>query len=109
MAKLQEKIDTKTEEMENLKKECKESKKNKDSYLEKKKTKLTKIMVNIGHLSKFTLFHIQTTSFFKETLCRLETLKTDRDENKQIALGTSKLNYLDPRYCLIYQMWFLTL
>lgn len=28
---------------------------------------------------------------------KLELLATDREENKEIALGTSKLNYLDPR------------
>ncbi|KAI6230173.1 DNA topoisomerase I [Aphelenchoides fujianensis] len=33
----------------------------------------------------------------KEQLRRLKIQRTDRDENKQIALGTSKLNYLDPR------------
>lgn len=33
----------------------------------------------------------------KETLKRMKTQRTDKDENKQIALGTSKLNYLDPR------------
>ncbi len=27
----------------------------------------------------------------------MEVQATDREENKQIALGTSKLNYLDPR------------
>ncbi|XP_023326331.1 DNA topoisomerase 1 [Eurytemora carolleeae] len=32
-----------------------------------------------------------------EQLEKLEIQKTDRDENKSIALGTSKLNYLDPR------------
>ena len=32
-----------------------------------------------------------------EQLNRLETQRTDKEENKQIALGTSKLNYLDPR------------
>merc|ERR1712083_1219882 len=32
-----------------------------------------------------------------EQLEKLEIQKTDRDENKTIALGTSKLNYLDPR------------
>ena len=32
-----------------------------------------------------------------EQLEKLEIQKTDRDENKNIALGTSKLNYLDPR------------
>ncbi|KAH0549374.1 DNA topoisomerase I, mitochondrial isoform X1 [Cotesia glomerata] len=33
----------------------------------------------------------------KEQLTKLEVQRTDRDENKAIALGTSKLNYLDPR------------
>lgn len=33
----------------------------------------------------------------KEQLKRLELDETNRDENKTIALGTSKLNYLDPR------------
>lgn len=33
----------------------------------------------------------------KERLLKLEVQATDREENKQIALGTSKLNYLDPR------------
>ncbi|XP_049578718.1 DNA topoisomerase I, mitochondrial isoform X4 [Syngnathus scovelli] len=32
-----------------------------------------------------------------ESLLKLEVQATDREENKQIALGTSKLNYLDPR------------
>ena len=30
-------------------------------------------------------------------LTKLEIQLTDKDENKDIALGTSKLNYLDPR------------
>ena len=32
-----------------------------------------------------------------EQLQKLEIQETDKDENKTIALGTSKLNYLDPR------------
>jgi DNA topoisomerase-1 len=32
-----------------------------------------------------------------EELEKLEIQKTDKDENKTISLGTSKLNYLDPR------------
>lgn len=32
-----------------------------------------------------------------DQLMKLEVQATDREENKQIALGTSKLNYLDPR------------
>ena len=37
-----------------------------------------------------------------EQLEKLEIMKTDRDENKSIALGTSKLNYLDPRISVEY-------
>lgn len=33
----------------------------------------------------------------KEQLMKLQVQATDRDENKTIALSTSKLNYLDPR------------
>lgn len=33
----------------------------------------------------------------QEQLQKLEIQETDKDENKTIALGTSKLNYLDPR------------
>ena len=33
----------------------------------------------------------------KEGLKKLEIQVTDKEENKDIALGTSKLNYLDPR------------
>lgn len=33
----------------------------------------------------------------EDQLLRMELQATDREENKQIALGTSKLNYLDPR------------
>ncbi|XP_037659289.1 DNA topoisomerase I, mitochondrial isoform X2 [Choloepus didactylus] len=33
----------------------------------------------------------------EEQLGRLTTQATDKEENKQVALGTSKLNYLDPR------------
>ncbi|XP_042319003.1 DNA topoisomerase I, mitochondrial isoform X2 [Sceloporus undulatus] len=33
----------------------------------------------------------------EEQLAKLDMQATDKEENKQIALGTSKLNYLDPR------------
>ncbi|XP_018800445.1 PREDICTED: DNA topoisomerase 1 [Bactrocera latifrons] len=39
----------------------------------------------------------KTLERLKEQLKKLELQETDRDENKTIALGTSKLNYLDPR------------
>ncbi|XP_010764239.1 DNA topoisomerase 1-like, partial [Notothenia coriiceps] len=33
----------------------------------------------------------------EELLLKMELQATDKEENKQISLGTSKLNYLDPR------------
>lgn len=39
----------------------------------------------------------KTVERLKEQLLKLEVQETDREENKSIALGTSKLNYLDPR------------
>lgn len=33
----------------------------------------------------------------REQLDKLNLQATDKEENKDIALGTSKLNYLDPR------------
>ena len=33
----------------------------------------------------------------EEQLMKLDVKATDKQENKEIALGTSKLNYLDPR------------
>lgn len=38
----------------------------------------------------------------KDQLRKLEVQETDRDENKTISLGTSKLNYLDPRISIAW-------
>ncbi|CAI4226827.1 unnamed protein product [Auanema sp. JU1783] len=38
----------------------------------------------------------------KEQLKKLKISRTDKDENKQIALSTSKLNYLDPRISIAW-------
>jgi len=38
----------------------------------------------------------------KEQLMKLEVQATDKEENKEIALGTSKLNYLDPRIAVAW-------
>lgn len=38
----------------------------------------------------------------KEQVKKMEIQQTDKDENKQIALGTSKLNYLDPRISIAW-------
>ena len=39
-----------------------------------------------------------------EQLEKLEIQRTDKDENKTIALGTSKLNYLDPRLVFAFPL-----
>lgn len=38
----------------------------------------------------------------KDQLEKLETQQVDKEENKTIALGTSKLNYLDPRISIAW-------
>nr|XP_020144624.1 DNA topoisomerase I, mitochondrial isoform X3 [Microcebus murinus] len=46
----------------------------------------------------------------QDQLARLSAQATDKEENKQVALGTSKLNYLDPRisiaWCVGLGLWF---
>ncbi|CAK5085600.1 unnamed protein product [Meloidogyne enterolobii] len=74
METLQNKINEKKKEYKEIKAELKKNKN--DEKLQKKYTRV------------------------KEQLVKLKTQHTDKDENKQIALGTSKLNYLDPRFFL---------
>jgi DNA topoisomerase-1 len=84
MANLKGKIDDKLEklaeakkELKELKKEMKSSKSSKtEAALEKKKAAVKRV---------------------EDQLRKLEVAQTDKEENKTIALGTSKLNYLDPR------------
>lgn len=38
----------------------------------------------------------------EEQLARLRAQATDKEENKQVALGTAKLNYLDPRISIAW-------
>lgn len=45
----------------------------------------------------------------EEQLMKLQVQATDREENKQIALGTSKLNYLDPRISVAWYFLFICL
>ncbi|XP_053282950.1 DNA topoisomerase I, mitochondrial [Pleuronectes platessa] len=86
MANLQAKIDARKEklalsktELKQVKKEAK-TKGNPDSKLqvlvERKKSAVQRA---------------------EEQLMKMEVQATDKEENKQVALGTSKLNYLDPR------------
>ncbi|XP_036399788.1 DNA topoisomerase I, mitochondrial [Megalops cyprinoides] len=84
MANLQAKIDSRKEQLSLAKAELKQAKKeakaNSDSKLQALVEKKKKAVQRC-----------------EEQLLRMEIQATDREENKQIALGTSKLNYLDPR------------
>ncbi|XP_068613289.1 DNA topoisomerase I, mitochondrial-like [Brachionichthys hirsutus] len=86
MANLQAKIDARKEQLALAKTELKQAKKEAktkggsdpklQALVERKKTAVKRC---------------------EEQLLKMEVQATDREENKQIALGTSKLNYLDPR------------
>lgn len=84
MENLQNKIDAKKEEIKKVKKEIKGIK---ADYKQAKSVKTKNLYDN----KKKTLARLE------EQLNKLEVQATDKDENKEIALGTSKLNYLDPR------------
>lgn len=78
---MQEKIELKREAVAKSEKEFKAAKKaakggGSKAELDKKKKAVERMM---------------------EQLNKLETQAVDKEENKTIALGTSKLNYLDPR------------
>ncbi|XP_022671948.1 DNA topoisomerase 1-like isoform X2 [Varroa destructor] len=77
MENLQKKIDEKEDQIIEAKREYREAKKHADKATAEKK-----------HKRLLTL---------EDQLKKLQVQATDREENKQIALGTSKLNYLDPR------------
>jgi len=77
MENLQTKINEKKKQLKETKKELKDAKKEKDEKtIDKCSKKLEKL---------------------QQQLKKLEVSAVDKEENKQIALGTSKLNYLDPR------------
>ncbi|CAH2324068.1 DNA topoisomerase 1 [Pelobates cultripes] len=84
MANIMTKIDAKKEQILLAKKELKEAKK---EAKEKDSEKLQKVLERKK----------RAVQRAEEQLMRLEVHATDREENKQIALSTSKLNYLDPR------------
>jgi len=84
MQNLQTKIDAKRDQLSDAKRELKSAKA--DAKVRRdEKTKKT------VETKKKAIERIE------EQLMKLEVQATDREENKQIALGTSKLNYLDPR------------
>lgn len=84
MENLQNKIKAKMDMVKDGKKQVKDAK----SDYKNQKTEKAR---SIYEKKKKQLERLQ------EQLCKLEVQATDKDENKEIALGTSKLNYLDPR------------
>ncbi|XP_069477851.1 DNA topoisomerase I, mitochondrial isoform X2 [Ambystoma mexicanum] len=84
MQTLQAKIDAKKDLLSEAKKELKRAKADlKDRNDEKSKREVEK--------------KTKLRERLEEQLMKLKLQATDKEENKQIALGTSKLNYLDPR------------
>ncbi|XP_076449754.1 DNA topoisomerase I, mitochondrial-like [Babylonia areolata] len=84
MENLNNKIQAKRKEIKQVKKEIKEVK------ADYKATKTAKARTMYEKKKK-------ALTRLEEQLVKLEVQATDKDENKEIALGTSKLNYLDPR------------
>ncbi|KAM4691271.1 DNA topoisomerase 1 [Rhinophrynus dorsalis] len=84
MMNLQTKIDAKKDQLMDAKRELKSAK----ADAKVKRDEKTKKMLESKK---------KAVQRIEEQLMKLEVQATDREENKQIALGTSKLNYLDPR------------
>ncbi|KAK3570375.1 hypothetical protein QTP86_019249 [Hemibagrus guttatus] len=84
MANLQAKIESRKEQLALAKKELKQAKK------QAKASSDNKLLAVVEKKKK-------AVQRCEEQLLRMEVQATDREENKQIALSTSKLNYLDPR------------
>lgn len=94
MEKLKEKIQAKREQIDDAEMQVKDAAKDAKRGSVKEKVVYDKKKKMLQRL--------------KEQLLKLEVQETDRDENKTIALGTSKLNYLDPRitvaWCKKYEV-----
>ncbi|XP_069808100.1 DNA topoisomerase 1 [Dendropsophus ebraccatus] len=84
MMNLQAKIDAKKDQLADARRELKSAK----ADAKVKRDEKTKKLVESKK---------KAVQRIEEQLMKLEVQATDREENKQIALGTSKLNYLDPR------------
>ncbi|XP_051269746.1 DNA topoisomerase I, like isoform X2 [Dicentrarchus labrax] len=84
MQNLQAKIDAKRDQLSDAKRELKSSKADAKVRRDEKSKKAVETKK-------------KAVQRIEEQLMKLEVQATDREENKQIALGTSKLNYLDPR------------
>ncbi|NXU85650.1 TOP1M topoisomerase, partial [Xiphorhynchus elegans] len=89
MENLQAKIDAKKKQVEEAQQELKKAE---DEFED---TKDAKAEANVEKKKKLL-------KKLEEQLARLNVQATDKEENKQIALGTSKLNYLDPRISIAW-------
>eukprot|EP00731_Ephydatia_muelleri_P026993 Em0018g1093a len=84
MSNLQAKLNAKDDTIAEVKKDIK------DLQKEAKATKDSKILKQLESKQK-------RLAQLEDQRQKLEVQATDKEENKEIALGTSKLNYLDPR------------
>uniref|UniRef100_A0A667XJN1 DNA topoisomerase I n=1 Tax=Myripristis murdjan TaxID=586833 RepID=A0A667XJN1_9TELE len=84
MQNLQTKIDAKKDQLSDARRELKSAKADAKVRRDEKSKKAVETKK-------------KAVQRIEEQLMKLEVQATDREENKQIALGTSKLNYLDPR------------
>ncbi|XP_074059030.1 DNA topoisomerase I, mitochondrial isoform X2 [Macrotis lagotis] len=89
MQNLQTKIDAKKEQLAMAKQDLKRAK------ADAKVRKDVKSKCNVDKKKKLL-------TKLEEQLLKLHTQATDKEENKQVALGTSKLNYLDPRISIAW-------
>ncbi|XP_066910642.1 DNA topoisomerase 1-like [Clytia hemisphaerica] len=90
MENLITKLKDKKKQMKTVKKEIKELKK---EYHNQGKSEKVKNMIEKKKKQAERL---------EEQYFKLEVNMTDKEENKEIALGTSKLNYLDPRISIAW-------
>ncbi|KAH0619087.1 hypothetical protein JD844_018747 [Phrynosoma platyrhinos] len=98
MMNLQSKIDAKKDQLADAKRELKSAKADaKIRRDEKSKKSVIQTAIRIPLTWKSVESKKKAVQRIEEQLMKLEVQATDREENKQIALGTSKLNYLDPR------------
>ncbi|XP_065525129.1 DNA topoisomerase I, mitochondrial isoform X3 [Lathamus discolor] len=86
---LQTKIDAKKQQVEKAQEELKKAE---DEFSD---TKDARAEANVEKKKK-------KLKQLEEQLAKLNVQATDKEENKQIALGTSKLNYLDPRISIAW-------
>ncbi|XP_074942045.1 DNA topoisomerase I, mitochondrial isoform X1 [Phalacrocorax aristotelis] len=89
MQNLQTKIDAKKQQVEEAQQELKKAE---DEFED---TQNDKAKANVEKKKKLL-------KRLEEQLAKLNVQATDKEENKQIALGTSKLNYLDPRISIAW-------